>query len=242
MILLTSIIALSTVAQMVISCNNNASTTKQVNRLLVAADRIDDAAESFSHSAVSMDKSMNDAVNKLNLQASETQSLVKTAQATYEAAERPYVGIYDAAATISAPGPDSASNGLLNITKIVKGSVQLNVGVIIKNYGVVPANNMQPFPDFRINGKKIEGSLIDRNPTELFPGETLQVTTLLIPGKEYQSLLNGKSILEGEIRVTYEYASIKYKYCERMQYYAAAAEMTNLGNKCGEPWAKGSER
>ena len=56
-------------AQWITSCTNNASTGKQVDKLLVAADRVDDAAESFSRSASGINGGVSDAVTKLQTQA-----------------------------------------------------------------------------------------------------------------------------------------------------------------------------
>lgn len=102
MILLTAIVACSTVFQSIQSCNNNASTSKQVDKIIVAADRIDDAADSFSGSAAGINGGVRDAVGKLNLQAdklaqnvTQTSRLAKateTANANVIASDRPWIG------------------------------------------------------------------------------------------------------------------------------------------------------
>ena len=78
---LTAIIALSTVAQTINSCNNNKNAGEQANRLITAADRVDSAAESFSGSASGINGGMSNAVTELRSQ-------VDQMNASREAADR----------------------------------------------------------------------------------------------------------------------------------------------------------
>lgn len=88
MILLTAIVAFTTVSQTVQSCNNNRSTAAQVDRLIDAANRVDDAAESFSKSASGINGGVSDAVTKLDAQAKATQRSANAAQQNVEALKR----------------------------------------------------------------------------------------------------------------------------------------------------------
>lgn len=54
--------------QLVASCNNSRTSTEQLTRMIVAADRIDDAADSFSLSASGINGGVSDAVKKLDAQ------------------------------------------------------------------------------------------------------------------------------------------------------------------------------
>jgi hypothetical protein len=102
MILLTAIVAGSAVFQTVQSCNDNARTAKQVDRIICIASQIGGSAASFSTSAGNIGTEVQDAVGKLNLQAGElaknADQTNRLARATEEAnsnamqADRPWFG------------------------------------------------------------------------------------------------------------------------------------------------------
>jgi len=68
-LLLTIAIATFSCFQLLITCSNNASSSRQSERLLQSANRIDDAADSFSGSASKINGGVADAVAKLQSQA-----------------------------------------------------------------------------------------------------------------------------------------------------------------------------
>jgi hypothetical protein len=74
MIALTLVIAFSTVCQSVMFYFSNRSTSRQVDHIIVAADRIDDAADSFSKSSAEINRGMANAVSKLEAQAVATEA------------------------------------------------------------------------------------------------------------------------------------------------------------------------
>lgn len=65
---------------------NNDSTGKQVNHIITAADRINDAADRFAKSSADTSREIQDAVAKLNLQANETVLLRESAQSSAQTA------------------------------------------------------------------------------------------------------------------------------------------------------------
>lgn len=67
-LILAGAITLFAAAQWITSCANNSSTSQQANRLLQSADRIDDAADSFSTSSSKINSGVADAVTKLDEQ------------------------------------------------------------------------------------------------------------------------------------------------------------------------------
>ena len=103
-LIIAAIVAFGTIGQWITSCNNNASTTKQTERLLDAANRVDDAAESFSRSASGINGGVNNAVDKLNLQADALNKSVaqasrlatdtETANTNALESDRPWLGGY----------------------------------------------------------------------------------------------------------------------------------------------------
>lgn len=74
MIFLTAIIALSAISQIVVSCNNSRSTTRQVDRLIGSAEKIRIASEKFSSSAEGINQGIQSAVGKLQSQADKMDS------------------------------------------------------------------------------------------------------------------------------------------------------------------------
>jgi hypothetical protein len=68
-LLLTIAIATFACFQLIITCSNNKSTSAQSQRLLDTANRMDDAADSFSSSASHINQGVSDAVGDLKLQA-----------------------------------------------------------------------------------------------------------------------------------------------------------------------------
>ncbi|AEU36154.1 hypothetical protein [Granulicella mallensis] len=69
MIILTALIFSVSAFQAYESWSNNRATSTQVDRLIAAANRVDDAAESFSTSARKISNGVGDAVEKLDTQA-----------------------------------------------------------------------------------------------------------------------------------------------------------------------------
>lgn len=116
-LILSVAIAFFACCQLVVTCNNNRSTSQQVDKIITAANGIKGAADSFSGSAASIKDSanafsqsaasintgVNAAVDKLNLQAEELKQSVQqasrlaneTAKANENVvgADRPWVGV-----------------------------------------------------------------------------------------------------------------------------------------------------
>lgn len=98
MIFLTGLIFLTAVFQAYETWSNNGSSGKQVDRIIDAANRIDNAADSFSRSASGINSGVSDAVRKLGEQSKSTKQVaaatLKASDATIEAAKasgRPYL-------------------------------------------------------------------------------------------------------------------------------------------------------
>jgi plastocyanin len=158
MIVFTAVVALTTVAQFIQSGCNNRSTSKQVEKIIgaantqaCAANKIAGAADRFSTSAANINTGIGTAVDKLDLQADRLQASVKEAHALAKTTreslklardnfikdERPYVWI----------NPEEAK---------VKVGEQVTWNVKYSNYGRSPAIKLrscsqivimdQPFP------------------------------------------------------------------------------------------------
>jgi hypothetical protein len=127
MIVLTGMIAVSTVAQYMLARSNNETSGKQVDKLLIAANRVGTAAESFSESASGINTGISDAVIKLNTQADKLAENAKQSsrlatdseQANTNAleADRPWMGGTISVSNFSAGQKPSLSYGFNNSGK-----------------------------------------------------------------------------------------------------------------------------
>jgi hypothetical protein len=127
--------------QLIASCNNSRSSTAQMQNLQTAADRIDDAAESFSRSSADISRSMGDAVTKLQTQAdkmdkarvSSERDSTQTLKATIESfhqEDRAWVGISEVKPLNYIPNP-------------VNKSVSMTIAFTFKNYGHSAAEHVR---------------------------------------------------------------------------------------------------
>ena len=155
MILLTAVVALTTFVQAVQSCNNNRSTSRQVDRVIgvatdidkasdhisIAADHIGDAGNRFAGSAATISSGVSNAVTKLQAQANEMsasrQSADKNAASTLQATidsfhdqQRAWIGIAETKPLVyQADDPKAPAN--------------LTVAFTIKNYGHSAAEHVR---------------------------------------------------------------------------------------------------
>lgn len=85
-LLLTCAIVYFAYSQVRVAESSSEGSTKQVGQLIIAADRINDAADSFSASSAAISRGIGDAVGKLNTQADSTKSLVRETELGAKAA------------------------------------------------------------------------------------------------------------------------------------------------------------
>ena len=137
-VLLTVIIAISTVAQTVNSCNNNQRTGLQTERLIDSANRVDYAADSFSRSASGINQGVSNAVSRLQAEANATdlarqtserdsREALQTTISDFRLDQRPWVGVETVTAE---PDPN---------TLAVTGGI-----VTFENGGKSPATRVSP--------------------------------------------------------------------------------------------------
>lgn len=166
------------------------------------------------------------------LQTWQTRSIVKTAQDTYDATDRPYVGV--AGTEIMFVGEKNKILGEGNIHLDEVRSFEYSVN--IKNYGVVPAEKFSARMDVRLDGKPAEDRGIADVPGEIFPGQVQSIAGL-VPPIVYAPMAKGTSVMQMNVYVKYSYAGKTYADCERAQYSPDLGRFFNLGPKCGDPWA-----
>jgi hypothetical protein len=132
MIILTAVVAATSIFQAVQSCNNNRSTSSQIDKIIGSANQIGSAAGSFSASAQGINQGIGNAVGQLQSQASKMDASRKAAdknsadaiQATidsFHTEQRAWIGISDAKP--------------VGFTANADKSVSLVVAFTFRNYG-----------------------------------------------------------------------------------------------------------
>lgn len=143
-LLLTFAICFFAAVQLVITLSNNASTSRQSQHLLDAANRADDAADGFSSSAANISRGVSDAVGKLNLQA---QSLKDSAtQAARLAAD---TEVANRLAKAALESQSSTNRPILEIDELGPPSVSHDYGASLPSVGPVFQHGKTSF-QFRI--------------------------------------------------------------------------------------------
>ncbi len=163
--------------------------------------------------------------------------LVKNGQDTYDAVDRPYVGVERTTPTFFLNGP---SGSVVDPKTVLSNPATANfmrIDIAIKNFGSVPGLDVNPIIDARLNGKQIAPS----NPLpykgfELFPGHSYLVTVDLGPNI-FPHVASGSPVFQMDITVHYRYGNKTYEYCERRQYMPQLAAFLDRGPICNYPWA-----
>jgi hypothetical protein len=155
-----------------------------------------------------------------------THSLVSTAQKTYQASSRPYVGIdgdslafyrsVEGKARFQPNGRD-------------KDSVAMKVEVDIKNFGTTPALDFDGGWDVRISGKSLKFTKIATAPTTVFPTQKVNLAAI-IQNPQYQLVIDGTATLQFDVWFSYRGQGPQtYSYCDRQQYTTEKATFMDLG-------------
>jgi len=129
-----------------------------------------------------------------------TRNLVLVSQRTYDASQRPYVGInvirpqylwIDAAgvASFEEPRPKEPANGL-------------QVEVEFKNFGPVPGSNFIAKWKVYVGNTEAQMNSMPTTPTTIFPSQ-LYYLKGSFAGPEYQSVLRGEKILHFTVNIKY---------------------------------------
>ena len=131
MIALTFLIFLTAAFQAYETWTNNNSTSKQVDKIIKAANQIQGSAKSFSQSAEGINSGVRDAVGKLNLQAGATNMLAQQSRKALQAnirSERAWIGVQNFNLTRYEPGmPVEFTYDLVNSGKTPALNVRLAV-------------------------------------------------------------------------------------------------------------------
>ena len=154
----------------------------------------------------------------------------KINRATYEAADRPYIGVSGISifyAPANATSPDQVSQSPQKDTKIMP------IRVEIKNFGPVPGTDFDSTLRGFLNGVEIKGSVVPHRAATIFPGQIIGMPAT-VGSRDYPLIRSGKKKFEIEVTVEYNRPTGHEKYCERDQYIPDLRSFISLGSGCTE--------
>jgi len=130
-----------------------------------------------------------------------TSASVEVTRDIFKAAHRPYVGT-------------SKINSLRDANK-----KKLSIVLVFKNFGSVPATGLEATWNILINGSPQPTTKIPDKPSVLFPSATSALPASF-QGGVYDSIINGKAVLEIEVDFRYKGVQQEQYYCREKNRYS----------------------
>jgi len=155
---------------------------------------------------------------------------VKISHDTFNAANRPYVGV----SGISIKHLKKDNTGALQgVDKPDKDTHWLNIGVEIKNFGPVPGTNYKSDWEVFIAGVPGRGvGAVDEVPTTIFPGESL-FKDAQIGETDYPAVMDGTKSLMLNLSIEYDGPAGHYKQCSKQDFLPMINGFLDRGPDCG---------
>lgn len=163
-------------------------------------------------------------------QGCSTRELVVTANRTFEAANRPYVGLdgFEFAYFVK------NSEGKFIKTEFPSTADLMSFNAQIKNFGPVPGTNFKATWKVFFDAVHQQGiPAVPNRPSTIFPTQGMHLNGS-IGGDNYQKIRSGKIILTIEVTVEYDGPSAHYKECTKEQYSHQIGAWFELGPLCSE--------
>jgi hypothetical protein len=143
-VIFTGVLTFVGVGQVILARQNSRSSSEQVGKIIDAADRIEDAADSFAGSSAHINKGMGDAVQELQAQADRMDAARKSSERASKQAlrilidnartdQRAWIGVEDVK-PMDFERNDAA------------GVINLGVTFTLRNYGHSAAEHVRVFP------------------------------------------------------------------------------------------------
>ena len=154
-----------------------------------------------------------------------TRKVMQIAQKTYDASERPYVGIKGVDAFYTGLTPDGKNEMVLRPTQY---STAFSYRIGIQNFGPVPGDRYIAYQRIFLGQRELAFQNLEET-TTIFPTETL-FEAGAIRGNDLVTLETKKELLVIHITIRYDGPSGKhYIYCEKQQYDPDVASFIDLG-------------
>jgi len=164
-----------------------------------------------------------------------TRDLVQTSQRTYEASNRPYVGINDIVVMYADVGPQGTKEAEFTtrpITDVKKmSSSAFMFDIEVKNFGSVPGENTRIDRKTFFGGSELSTPSIPDKPSTIFPSQTLTIRGVM--GRDYYSaIMLGTKTLVQYVTISYDGPSHRYSYCAKEQFNPKSKHFMDLGPIC----------
>lgn len=153
---------------------------------------------------------------------------VKIAKDTFNAANRPYIGI-DRIDMISSKRGDDGKFYPVNQNNPSANAFEFRI--FIKNFGPVPGTNYRGEWEAFVGGVANKGKDISFNPTTIFPGQTIYMSGQG-SGSYYSDVMLGTKSLVIEVKLEYDGPSGHYKECVKSQYIPELRVFGSIGTGC----------
>jgi hypothetical protein len=160
-------------------------------------------------------------------QGCSNQALVKISQRSFEASNRPYIGVDNIAVQHDGIGSDGKPFYSPHPTPKTNRWV---FSAIIKNFGTVSGTKFVSRWKIFIDGNEVPGgNFMPDKPFTMFPNQTIQMGQMAIGEPAYREIMDGKKQLEVEIFLNYDGVGGPYSECQKGHYDAPIDRFINLG-------------
>lgn len=164
------------------------------------------------------------------LQAYLTFGIANTSQKTYAATVRPYIGIEKIKLSHVWVNNEGVQ---IEETEQTKNTVEMDVEIIVRNFGNVPGEDFATTYKIFSDGKEVHVAGPPVIPTNtLFPTEFVTLK-LHVFQPDYFAIMRGDKILGLDVYIRYKGQKER---CEREQYVSKMNSFGTLGSTCGALW------
>ncbi|MGC2196624.1 MAG: hypothetical protein WA628_18265 [Terriglobales bacterium] len=156
-----------------------------------------------------------------------TRRLVTISQKTFDASERPYIGLFGI--DVLHVWFDSQGNWHSATTEDTR-AIGMDFDAGIKNFGPVPGPNFSAEWKVFLNGRPLEEHRVPDLPTTLFPTQMVRLSGS-IRGEDYKAIIKGGTISGFDVTIQYDTPSGQVRECQKQQYSPEVNGFVSLG-KC----------
>ncbi len=158
-------------------------------------------------------------------QACVSRQTLQVARDTFNAANRPYVGV--AGFGISHTKRNAAGE-FETVPHQDKDTHWLNITADIKNFGPVPGTNFRSNWNVFMDGIEQKATKTIDKPTTIFPTQVVHLAGQ-VGSNDYPYIMNGRKILTVEVTVEYDGPAGRYKDCYKGQFGPEVNNFYRLG-------------
>lgn len=150
----------------------------------------------------------------------------RIARDTFDAANRPYIGVEDIATVHSRLDHGKWIHG----RDRTPDSVDMTFTIRLKNFGSVPATNAHGYYRLFFGGKEVKGSgAAGTGTATMYPGVGYNLVGE-VGTANYSAVISGQNTLEAWCIISYEWPGHKYGECTREVYDPTFNTFSNLGS------------